>query len=118
MYRTLKSMVGVLHTPTIPTLSIGLLLAGCVNGQISTQLNHLDAIALADAEHAALIADMADDPTGKICYDRIAAIAKMLEQAHMGAQGALVNLEIARLISRDRAIPDCKALLAGFSIQF
>jgi hypothetical protein len=94
------------------------LLSGCINGQISTQLNHLDSIALADAEHASMIADAADDPTGKICYDRIAKIAAMLQQAHTGAQGALVNLEIARLIARDRAIPDCKALLAGFSIQF
>lgn len=99
-------------------LPLALLLSGCVNGQISTQLNNLDSIALADAEHASILADLAGDPTGKICYDRIATLARMLEQAHMGAQGALVNLEIARIISRDRTIPDCKALLAGFTIQF
>jgi outer membrane murein-binding lipoprotein Lpp len=97
---------------------VSFLLPGCVSGQISTQLNRLDSVALADAQHAAEIASAVDDQVGKICYDRIAKIAGVLQEAHQGAQGVLVNLEIARLISRDRAIPDCKALLAGFSVQF
>jgi hypothetical protein len=94
-------------------VSIAFLVSGCVSDPFA----NLTALALDDATAASMLAAASDDPIAKACWDHAATIAKLI-QSQQNIKGVFTKIEIARIIQRDNALPDCRAMLAGFGIKF
>lgn len=95
-------------------VGIAFLAAGCANDPFG----NLNTLALSDATAASMLAMDSNDPVAQACWDKIVAIASLV-QKYKGVKGVFIQVEIARIIQRDNAVPDCRSmLLSGFGFHF
>lgn len=74
----------------------------------------LQTIALADAEHALMIAQSNGDEVPQACLMKIIVAIQLVQDATMGAQGIFTTAETARIIQRMNIQQDCQAVIASF----